>query len=309
MAAAALEASGLTKTFGSVTAVDALDLRVRKGEVYGFLGPNGAGKTTTIKMMLGLTHPDAGNVLVEGEELSRRPHELKRIIGYLPERVSFYDNLTALQTLEFFAEVKGAGRKGLEELLESVGLGAFAKKRVKTFSKGMRQLLGVAQVFIGEPRILILDEPTTGLDPNWARTVKDRVADAKKRGLTVFFSSHILTEVEELADRVAIINRGRLTAEDSVTALRSQLELKPRLFITIGGDANVAGKAVEGVKGAGRIFWDGSALIVECDPKSKVKVLGAIEGAGVEVLDFRTAEPSLEEVFLRLTESSKEAIR
>ena len=286
-----------------------LDLAVRRGEVYGFLGPNGAGKTTTIKMLLGLTQPDSGTVLIDGEDLHRRPHELKRLIGYLPERVAFYDNLTAMQTMEFYAEVKGAPREGLGDLLEEVGLGAFAKKRVKTYSKGMRQLLGVAQAFIGDPRILVLDEPTSGLDPNWARMVKDRIAAAKKNGLTVFSSSHLLSEVEELADRVAILSRGKLLAEDTVPALRDRMELKPRLYITVKGDPNIAGKAAETVSGAGPVFWDGKSLIVECSPKSKFPVLAAISAAGVEVDDFRTAEPSLEEVFLKMTESSKGAIR
>ncbi|HLF07402.1 MAG TPA: ABC transporter ATP-binding protein [Thermoplasmata archaeon] len=308
-AAAAIEIRGLTKSFGTVRAVDSLDLTVKKGEVFGFLGPNGAGKTTTIKMILGLTRPEAGSVLIEGESLARKPHEIKRRIGYLPERVAFYDNLTALQTLEFYADIKGAPHDALESLLVSVGLGEFARKRVGTFSKGMRQLLGVAQAFIGEPSILIMDEPTSGLDPNWARKVKDRVAEASRKGVTVFFSSHMLSEVEELASRVAILNRGKTVAEDTVAKLRSSLELKPRMYLTLDGDSVAAGKAAEGVAGVGQIFWDGKSLIVESSPESKVKILMAIENAGVAVKDLRTAEPSLEEVFLRMTESAQGAIR
>jgi ABC-type multidrug transport system ATPase subunit len=308
-APAAIEVRGLSKVFGNVRAVDALDLTVRKGEVFGFLGPNGAGKTTTIKMILGLTRPDSGNVLIDGESLASRPHEIKRRIGYLPERVAFYDNLTALQTLEFYADIKGASHKGLDELLVSVGLGEFVRKRVGTFSKGMRQLVGVAQAFIGEPSILIMDEPTSGLDPNWARKVKDRVAEASRKGITVFFSSHLLSEVEELATRVAILNRGKTVAEDTVANLRSSLELKPRMYLTLEGDHGAAGKAAEGVPGVGKIFWDGKSLIVESSPASKVMILMAIEKAGVSVKDLRTAEPSLEEVFLKMTESAQGAIR
>ncbi|MCJ2554969.1 MAG: ABC transporter ATP-binding protein, partial [Candidatus Thermoplasmatota archaeon] len=187
---------------------------VKRGEIYGFLGPNGAGKTTTLKMILGLTYPDEGDVLIDGIDLSQRPHEIKRRIGFLPERLAFYNNLTALQTLEFFASLKGHSQEGLSELLDSVGLRKFAEKKVGTFSKGMVQLLGVAQALMGSPSLLLLDEPTTGLDPNWTRVVKDRVLKANKEGATVFFSSHLLTEVQELAGRVGILNRGKLIVED-----------------------------------------------------------------------------------------------
>ncbi len=282
---------------------------IKRGEIYGFLGPNGAGKTTTIKMILGLTYPDEGEVLIDGIDLSQRPHEIKRRIGFLPERLAFYNNLTALQTLEFFASLKGHSQEGLSELLDSVGLRKFAEKKVGTFSKGMVQLLGVAQALMGSPSLLLLDEPTTGLDPNWTRVVKDRVLKANKEGATVFFSSHLLTEVQELAGRVGILNRGKLIVEDTVSNLGNRLEIKPRLHIAAAGDLEVAAGILRQLEGVDEVKVSGEELLVTLDAKAKRKVLSRLEEKGIVVQDFRTEEPSLEEVFLKFTEDVRREIR
>ncbi len=282
---------------------------VKRGEIYGFLGPNGAGKTTTIKMILGLTYPDEGDVLIDGLNLSQRPHEIKRRIGFMPERLAFYDNLTALQTLEFYASLKGHSREGLSEDLDSVGLRQFADKKVGTFSKGMIQLLGVAQAMMGRPSLLLLDEPTTGLDPNWTRVVKDRVLAANREGATVFFSSHTLTEVQELAGRVGILNRGKLLVEDTVSNLGSRLEMKPRLHIMVAGDLEVAAGVVRELDGVDEVKVSGEKLLVTLDAKAKAKVLSRLEKRGIVVQDFQTEEPSLEEVFLKFTEDARREIR
>ncbi len=282
---------------------------VKRGEIYGFLGPNGAGKTTTIKMILGLTYPDEGDVLIDGLNLSQRPHEIKRRIGFLPERLAFYDNLTALQTLEFYASLKGHSREGLSKLLDSVGLRQFADKKMGTFSKGMIQLVGVAQALMGRPSLLLLDEPTTGLDPNWTRVVKDRVLAANREGATVFFSSHLLTEVQELAGRVGILNRGKLLVEDTVSNLGRRLEMKPRLHITVAGDLEVAAGVVRELDGVEEVKVSGEELLVTLDAKAKAKVLSRLEERGIGVQDFRTEEPSLEEVFLKFTEDARREIR
>ncbi len=282
---------------------------VKRGEIYGFLGPNGAGKTTTIKMILGLTYPDEGDVLIDGLNLSQRPHEIKRRIGFMPERLAFYDNLTARQTLDFYASLKGHSREGLSEDLDSVGLRQFADKKVGTFSKGMIQLLGVAQAMMGRPSLLLLDEPTTGLDPNWTRVVKDRVLAANRDGATVFFSSHTLTEVQELAGRVGILSRGKLLVEDTVSNLGNRLEMKPRLHITVAGDLEVAAGVVRELDGVHEVKVSGEKLFVTLDAKAKAKVLSRLEEAGIVVQDFRTEDPSLEEVFLKFTEDARREIR
>lgn len=305
----ALTIAGLTKSFNGLKAVNSLSLEVKKGEIYGFLGPNGAGKTTTIKMVLGLTYPDEGKVLIEGMDLSQSPHEIKRRIGFLPERVAFYDNLTALQNLEFFAGLKGEGKEGLVDLLDSVGLAQFVTKKVRTFSKGMIQLLGIAQAMMGSPDLLILDEPTIGLDPNWTRVVKDRIRDANRSGATVFFSSHTLSEVQELAHRVGILNKGKLLAQDTVQNLGSSLDIKPRIRLSLDVGPEVATEALAGLEGLEEIYSDGAELVVICDHRTKAKVLSRLESDGISVKDFRTEEPSLEEVFLKYTKSAKKSIR
>ena len=308
-AESALTVANLSKSYDGLQAVDSLSLEVKRGEIYGFLGPNGAGKTTTIKMILGLTFPDAGDVLIDGVNLSERPHEIKRRIGFLPERLAFYDNLTALQTLEFYASLKRHDLKGLTELLDSVGLQQFAGKKVGTFSKGMIQLLGVAQALMGSPSLLLLDEPTTGLDPNWTRVVKDRILKANKEGATVFFSSHLLTEVQELAGRVGILNRGKLIAEDTLSNLGSALEMKPRLHITVADDLEVAAGVIRDLEGVEEAEVSREELLVTLDAKAKVKVLSRLEQKGIVVQDFRTEDPSLEEVFLKFTEDARREIR
>lgn len=295
----------LTKSFGTLKAVDAVSLDVREGEIYGFLGPNGAGKTTTIKIILGLTYPDSGTVLIDGMDISERPHEIKRRVGHLPETVAFYDNLTALQNLKFFASLKGIETDGLVEVLETVGLKRFADSKVRTYSKGMVQLLGVAQALMGRPQLLILDEPTAGLDPNWTRTVKDRIGEANEDGVSVFFSSHILSEVQELASRVGILDRGRLLAEDTVQNLGTKLAIKPRLRISLDVDPAIAERALAALEGVEEIRTTETGLVVVCEPRTRSKVLSHLEKAGIQVSDFHTEDPSLEDVFLRYTEDSR----
>ncbi len=305
---AVLTIRDLSKSFGPLKAVDAVSLDVDSGEIYGFLGPNGAGKTTTLKMILGLTYPDQGRVLIDGMDLSDRPHEIKRRTGYLPEIVAFYENLTALQNLEFFASLKGVEKDGLPDLLESVGLRRFADKKVRTFSKGMVQLLGVAQALMGEPRLLLLDEPTAGLDPNWTRAVKDRIREANKNGASVFFSSHILSEVQELATRVGILNKGKLLAEDTVQNLGTRLAIKPRLRISLDVDPAEGVRVLESLDGVEETRTTGAELIVVCEPRIRPRVLSQLEKAGIQVTDFHTEDPSLEEVFLRYTEDSRREV-
>ncbi len=305
---AVLSLRDISKSFGQLKAVDAVSLDVKRGELYGFLGPNGAGKTTTLKIILGLTYPDHGQVLIDGMDLSARPHEIKRLTGYLPEIVAFYENLTALQNLDFFASLKGVDKGGLPDLLESVGLRRFADKKVRTFSKGMIQLLGVAQALMGKPQLLLLDEPTAGLDPNWTRAVKDRIREANSDGATVFFSSHILSEVQELATRVGILNKGKLLAEDTVQNLGTRLAIRPRLRISLDVDPVVAEEALKSLEGVEETRTTETELIVICEPRTRPRVLSQLEKAGIQVSDFHTEDPSLEEVFLRYTEDSRREV-
>ncbi len=287
----------LHKSFKTVKAVNGVSLNVRKGDIYGFLGPNGAGKTTTIKAILGLLNQDAGKVYLNGMDTSEVGVEARVGIGYLPERAQFYRNLTAYQTMEFFAELKGVDKGQCDELLKKVGLESWRDAKVGTFSKGMVQLLGVAQSLLGDPHLLILDEPTSGLDPRWARVLKDIILEMSAKGTTVFFSSHLLFEVQELCNKVAILNRGQLVIEDTVENISDGIQLKPHLILRVAKDGDVVGQLLR-AGGFSDVTVAGNQITVSVEKTEKTKVLHIIEQAGYEILDFKTEEPSLEDAFL-----------
>ena len=211
-------AEGLTKKYGTQIAVNNLTLEIGEGEVFGFLGPNGAGKTTTLLMFLGLTEPTSGKVRVVGFDPTREPLRVKEKVGYLPENVGFYDDMDARQNLRFIARLNRIpdkiSSKKIEELLEQVGLFEEAKeKKVGTYSKGMRQRLGIAEVLIKEPKLIFLDEPTIGLDPDGTNRMLDLIHSlSRERNITIFLSSHLLDQVQRICDRVGIMIKGNLVA-------------------------------------------------------------------------------------------------
>ncbi|MFO7618127.1 MAG: ABC transporter ATP-binding protein [Thermoplasmata archaeon] len=293
-----IRTKGLKKSYKNVQAVRGIDLNVEKGDIYGFLGPNGAGKTTTIKMILDLVHPDAGEILINGKSTKTTGVLARQGIGYLPERAQFYQNLTAIQTMEFFAELKGVGKEECDELLAKVGMSQWRDEKVGTFSKGMVQLVGVAQALLGAPHILILDEPTSGLDPRWARALKDIMLEMNGRGTTVFFSSHLLSEVQELCKRVAILNKGQLVVEDTVSKVSRGLAGKPKLIIRVAGDAAPAAKALAEA-GFMEFQVHGQVIFVFVESGRKSQVMKILAQANVEVEDFRTEESSLEDAFMK----------
>jgi ABC-2 type transport system ATP-binding protein len=212
-----IEAEGLTKKYETQIAVNSLTLQIREGEVFGFLGPNGAGKTTTLLMFLGLTEPTSGKVRIAGFDPTREPLRVKEKVGYLPENVGFYDDMDARQNLRFIARLNripdGVSDKRIDELLEQVGLFEEGKKKVGTYSKGMRQRLGIAEVLIKEPTLIFLDEPTIGLDPDGTNRMLDLIHSlSRDRNITIFLSSHLLDQVQRICDRVGIMIKGNLVA-------------------------------------------------------------------------------------------------
>lgn len=212
-----IEAEGLTKKYGTQIAVNSLALQIREGEVFGFLGPNGAGKTTTLLMFLGLTEPTSGKVRIVGFDPTREPLRVKEKVGYLPENVGFYDDMDAGQNLRFIARLNripdGVSDKRIDELLEQVGLFEEGKKKVGTYSKGMRQRLGIAEVLIKEPKLIFLDEPTIGLDPDGTNRMLDLIHSlSRERNITIFLSSHLLDQVQRICDRIGIMIKGNLVA-------------------------------------------------------------------------------------------------
>jgi ABC-2 type transport system ATP-binding protein len=223
----AIEASGLTKRYGSTAVVDSIDLSVEQGTVYGFLGPNGAGKTTTMRMLTTLTKPTAGGAAIMGASVTDRDG-VRGAIGYLPEEPPVFDELTGLEQLEYFTRLRDIPTEESNNLigtwLDRFDLSDDAGKRIEDYSKGMRQKLGLIQALLHDPDVVFLDEPTSGLDPRAARTVIDAIAEMAESGHTVFLSTHILSVVEELADIIGVLNEGRLVAEGTPAELTATVE-------------------------------------------------------------------------------------
>lgn len=222
-----IELTGLTKKYGGFTAVNDLNLTVEKGDVFGLLGPNGAGKSTTILMMLGLTEPTAGSVMVCGINSTTHPIEVKRKVGYLPEDVGFYDDMTGIENLVYTAQLNGIAKEEAVQkavqLLDRVGLSNDGKKKAGKYSRGMRQRLGLADVLIKEPEVIILDEPTSGIDPSGVREFMDLIRQlSHKDGQTVLFSSHHLDQVQQVCNRVGLFSSGKLLADIRLAELQKE---------------------------------------------------------------------------------------
>jgi ABC-2 type transport system ATP-binding protein len=222
-----IETAELTKRYGQQVAVNHLTLHVSEGEIFGFLGPNGAGKTTTILMLLGLSEPTSGTARVCGIDPTRDPIRVKRLVGYLPENVGFYDDMTGFDNLKFVARLNGLrdgeARPRIDAALEQVGLADEGRKRVGAYSRGMRQRLGIAEVLLKEPRVVFLDEPTMGLDPDGTQRMLEMIQSlSRDRGITVFFSSHLLDQVQRISDRVGIMLKGTLVAAGPIHELAKQ---------------------------------------------------------------------------------------
>jgi len=298
-----IEISGLVKHFKEVKAVDNISFSVKTGEIFGLLGPNGAGKTTTIKAILDLIHMNSGNVKINGFDIKKEGIEARASVGYLPERVAFYDNLTPLQTMNFFCELWGVDKSVAKPLIKEVGLEDAIDRKVGTFSKGMVQLLGVAQVMIGNPPVYILDEPMAGLDARWVKIIREKIKMLNKQGATILFSSHILSEVENICDRVAIINKGKLIAEDTVTNLNKYLRIKPRLEITIPGLNGRIPEVIKTIGGVEVANAKGDTLFVTCEPTVKSQIITALQNSGLKIDNIKTIEPSLEDAFVKIIES------
>jgi ABC-2 type transport system ATP-binding protein len=299
----AIEVRGLTKSFNSFKAVDNVSFNVERGEIFGFLGPNGAGKTTTIKAILNLIHANSGEIKINGLDILKRGKEAKKYVGFLPEKVAFYGNLTALQNLCFYAEMKNVSKEECQALIEEFGLNDAINKKVGKFSKGMVQRLGMARAVLGNPPILILDEPSGGLDPRGVVLIRDKIKELRDKGTTLFISSHILSEIQEVCDRVGIINKGVLVAKDTVSELRKKLNLKPKITIELEEMTDAIKEAVKKIEGIDNVQIINKIINIFCSLKLRGKVIAAIDSAGGNIINLYTSEPSLEEVFMRYTES------
>ncbi|MFP8954818.1 ABC transporter ATP-binding protein [Natrialbaceae archaeon A-arb3/5] len=298
----AITVDELTKSYGQTLALSELSFQVEEGEVFGFLGPNGAGKSTTINVVLDFIRPTAGQVEVLGMDAQANSREIRSRTGVLPEGVETYNRLTARQHLEFAIESKGTDDEP-EALLERVGLVDAIDRKAGGYSKGMSQRLMLAMALVGEPDLLILDEPSTGLDPNGAREMREIVREENARGATVFFSSHIMEQVEAVCDRVGILRDGEMVAVDSVEGLRDSVTGGESLRVTVDRIDDEALQAIRSLPDVANATIEGDApptIAVQVDG-SKTAVLGELEDRGVEVRDFSTTEASLDDVFQSYT--------
>lgn len=301
-----VEAKGLCKYYNGTKAVDGLDLFISRGEIYGLLGPNGAGKTTTILILLGLTEPTAGEVKVCGFNPTREPLKVKRITGYLPENVGFYEDLTAWENLLYIARLNGLrgseAERRIREALNEVGLEEVAHRQVKTFSKGMKQRLGIAEMLLKAPEFAILDEPTSGIDPEGAHQILEMIQRMnRERGLTILLSSHLLHQVQKICHRVGIISRGRLVAEGTLDELRSRTMAEGAFLfeLKVRSPSEDLIRVLEGVKGVLSVQREGDTFKVKASEDVRSQLARKVIEGGMELLELRGRDYTLEEVYLR----------
>lgn len=299
-----IEAKGLTKRYGTATAVDSVNFSVAAGEIFGLLGPNGAGKTTTILMLLGLSDISAGTARVFGHDPAREPLAVKRMVGYLPDSVGFYDHLTAADNLHYTARLMGMSaaerRRKVPAALARVNLAEVANKKVRTFSHGMRQRLGLAEIVMKDARVAILDEPTNGLDPRASVELLDLIRSLKASGVSILLSSHLLDRVQSVCDRVALFNAGRIALMGTVAelgrevlgggyAVEVEAEAGEGLALRLGAIAGVRGVSE---LGPGR-------LRLSCDRDLRPEAAAAVVAAGGRLKQLTLDQPSLETIYTR----------
>lgn len=285
-----LTISALTKRFGEVAALTGVSLSVAPGERVALLGHNGAGKSTLMKIILGLIPATSGEVTIC--DAAPGSHAARRAVAYLPENAAFHPALTGLEQIRHYLTLRAEDPAQAMPLLEKVGLGQAARRRIGTYSKGMRQRVGLAQALIGHPRLLVLDEPTSGLDPVSRREFYALLDDLAAQGASILLSSHALTEVEARTDRIVILSKGRLVAEGSLPDLRRRADLPVTLHVTArNGYATDISRALPGA-----ILVDG-ALHLTCPQSAKLETLGLIAGLGEKVADLEVLPPSLEDLY------------
>jgi ABC-2 type transport system ATP-binding protein len=312
MGQAMIEVRDLTKTFGAVEAVRGISFRVAAGEIVGFLGPNGAGKTTTMRILAGIFPPTSGEVRIAGRDPARDPLACRRAIGYFPEYAPFYPDLRVAGYLRFVARMKRVPRaeraQAVAQVLAWCGLERVAQRRVGTLSKGYRQRVGLAQALCGNPPVLILDEPTIGLDPEQVVEIRDLVR-ALGGQRTVFFSSHILSEVEALCERVIVVAGGRLVGEGTARELAERVGRRQRVVVRVDGPAETVVAALAALPGVAHVAREAGAFVLEADGSGDlVRAAGeAMAARGWTIRELREEMPDLEQVFLRLVRDGERA--
>jgi ABC-2 type transport system ATP-binding protein len=300
-----VETKGLTKTYDGTTVVDHLNLRIAEKEVFGLLGPNGAGKTTTILMLLGLTEPTSGNARVGGYNPTKEPLQVKHLIGYLPENVGFYNNLTAAENLKFIAELNSISPaeadSRITELLEAVGLSDTANLTVGKFSRGMRQRLGIADVLIKKPKVAVLDEPTAGLDPEGINQILDLIVNLPEMGTTVILSSHQLYQVQKICHRVGIMSKGKLVVEGSVDELGKEAlaGARYRIEVETAEPSPQAVKVIKKVKGVVKVEAKDNLLVISADSDLRAEIAKVMVQNDLLLIQMRIQTATLDDIYMK----------
>lgn len=309
----AIYTAGLTKRYDEVAVVDGLDLDIQTGEIFGLLGPNGAGKTTTILMLLGLTEPTAGSMEVLGLDPRRNPLDVKRHVGYLPDAVGFYDDLTGRQNLRFTARLNHIddAETRIDELLEEVGLAAAADQRAGEYSRGMKQRLGLADALVKDPSILILDEPTTAIDPEGVAEILDLIRGlAVNQDVTVLLSSHLLNQVQAVCDRVAIFVAGSVVAQGQPHELAAEQVGHARVEFRFAGDAQAAFEKLEEIETVEDVIHGRlpGSWIATLDIGTLPATVSNLVSGGAELTGVRRVDEDLDAIYRRYFERKEVAV-
>jgi ABC-2 type transport system ATP-binding protein len=306
----AIETNALTKRYGSLTAVNKLDLRVERNTIHGFLGPNGAGKTTTIKVLVGLLTPDEGTVKVLGEEIHGDKPDVRLRMGYMPELPKFPKHLKGWELLDIYGKMYGMTaqdrREQIPKLIEMVGLKGRERDLIGKYSKGMQQRIGIAQALLNEPELVILDEPSLGLDPVGMVEVRELMKEVVKEGMTVFLSSHLLFEVEQICSNVTIINRGVSLASDTLQNVSHKLSGSTTLQVEVAKISDAVVEAVKKMPFVSSLSQDGNTMNIELKTRDDVRpqVSQEITNSGGVIISMSSKGQSLEEAFMKLIAKS-----
>jgi ABC-2 type transport system ATP-binding protein len=302
-----IKVNGLTKSYGRTLAVDHVSFEAKEGEIFGFLGPNGAGKTTTIRMTVGLTQPSSGTAWIAGRDILKEPVEVKKTIGLVPETSNLYGELTSLENLIYQAELYGVPRKKRKvrvlQLLEEFGLKEYQEKPFQKLSRGLKRRLTIAAALIHNPRILFLDEPTTGLDVMSARGLRKLILESKKKGLTIFLTTHYIPEAENLCDRIAIIVKGKIRIIDTPQNIKSQIKEMEILEIGLDRIPDPLKNRLLSLSGIEKILIDENRIRFHTKNIDQVTpgIIKLFEEQGAKIETINTLSPTLEDAFVRLT--------
>ena len=295
-----IQVRNLIKKFKDFVAVNDVSFEIERGETFALLGPNGSGKTSTLKCMVGLNLPTSGNISIEGLDIVSNAREAKRLMSFLPQRVGFSEQMTGREVLEFYCRLRRIPSQRIDETLNTPNFhfNGFFDKSVSQFSGGMVQRLGLAVACLPDVPVLVLDEPTASLDPNGAIQFREFLSSLKRQAKTILFSSHMLADVEQLADRVGIMVGGKLVALESVAALRNELSSSARLRVVV---TKLESQAIEAMMRAGAtdLVVDANSMLMNARPEDRLQILRAIEKAGGQIQSFRMEELSLEDVYMK----------